>query len=168
MLFRSIESNDLPPGFSVDQVQEILQTLRQGGRPELGDSIENGSLLWMPRGSLASENPIAPGAGDDLQVEPFIAAVAQRLAAFNVSTEVISELSSHIRKSSEAGAPMDKGEVRDYLEGLGVDVDKIMPQPKGVSGPSQPISPVVDPTLVTEPILESIIARLRKIGRAHV
>ena len=45
---RSVEDNTLPPGWTIDQAQAILETLRVGGRPELGDSVVNGSLRWMP------------------------------------------------------------------------------------------------------------------------
>ncbi|MEZ6091246.1 MAG: dockerin type I domain-containing protein [Pirellulaceae bacterium] len=35
----AIETNRLPPAFSIDRASEILETLRHGGRPELGEII---------------------------------------------------------------------------------------------------------------------------------
>jgi hypothetical protein len=161
---RAVEANSLPPGWTIDQAQAILETLRVGGRPELGDSIVNGSLRWLPDDRIASDDTNPSTATDNQQVESFISAVSQRLNAFNVSPEVISDISAYIRDSFSADSPVDPAQVRQRLADMGVDVDTIMPQPKMEIAPSQPDAPDASPIAVTEPILESIVTRLQNAG----
>jgi hypothetical protein len=161
---RAVETNSLPPGWTVDQAQAILETLRGGGRPELGDSIVDGSLRWMPDALIAPEDARSSLPQEDQQIEWFISAVSQRLAAFNVSPAVISDISTYIRDSFSADSPVDQAQVRQRLADMGVDVDTIMPQPKMDDVPSQPEAPEAGPIAVTGPILESILARLQAAG----
>ena len=43
---RDIERNKLPPNLTLEQARQTLETLKAGGRPELGDRIVNGILEW--------------------------------------------------------------------------------------------------------------------------
>lgn len=43
---RDIERNKLPPNQTLEQARQTLETLKAGGRPELGDRIVNGILEW--------------------------------------------------------------------------------------------------------------------------
>ena len=164
---RAVEDNTLPPGWTIDQAQAILETLRVGGRPELGDSVVNGSLRWMPDVISLPYDDGQSSKDDARQVESFIAAVSERLAAFNVSSEVISDISVFIRDGSTTGSPVDQSQVRERLAALGVDVDTIMPQPKSDIDLVEPQDPVVEQILVTAPILESIVERLNYAGAAR-
>ena len=47
---RDIERNKLPPNQTLEQARQILETLKAGGRPELGDHIVNGILEWEVEG----------------------------------------------------------------------------------------------------------------------
>jgi hypothetical protein len=163
---RAVEANTLPPGWTMDQAQAILETLRVGGRPELGDIVENGSLRWMPEVISLPYDDGQTSEDEAHQVESFVAAVAQRLEAFNVSTEVISDISRFIREGTSAGTPVDQSQVRERLSKLGVDVDTIMPQPKTDIDLDEPQDPANEQILVTAPILESIVARLSYAGAA--
>ena len=47
---RDIERNKLPPNLTLEQARQTLETLKAGGRPELGDRIVNGILEWEVEG----------------------------------------------------------------------------------------------------------------------
>jgi hypothetical protein len=163
---KAVETNTLPPGWTIDEAQAILETLRVGGRPELGDSVENGSLRWMPA-VIGVPNEDGQSSEDEAgRNEVFISAVSQRLEAFSVSTEVISDISQFVRQQFTTGSPVDPLLVRERLAELGVDVDTIMPQPKTDIDVVEPGTPVVEQVLVTAPILESIVSRLNYAGVA--
>lgn len=191
---RAIAANELPPGIEYDDAQQILQTLRLGGRPELGDYVENGSLRWNPAESSASVDPREePVSNDRSQVEQFAAAVSQRLVAFNVPTETIATIGSEITGAYESGTLMDYGQVRERLTELGVDVNTIFPQPSAASPPvsletrPEPRNAIADPpvpaddsdrvdtppdrepptvamVMVTAPVATSLLARLAEAG----
>jgi hypothetical protein len=171
LIEKAIASNNLPPVFNIEEAQAILDTLRSGGRPELGDYVENGSLHWknatpIPSEGLPNREPIGPGeypeAAAKLQFERFIAALSERLAAFNVSPDVIGTIAGELRSAEQDGTQFDLQQVRARLAELGVDVEKILPQPPPPERvrpdfPSRPID-------VTQPIAESIVRRLTDAG----
>lgn len=141
---QAIASNNLPPGLSIDQARTILETLRSGGRPELGDFVLDGSIRWKGSRESSAANPAVSmegGTGDASdtnqleRLEWLIGAVAGRLGAFGVSATVIDTLAAEMRAAHQAGKPLDMSQIRDRLSALGVDVAKILPQP---AVPSQP------------------------------
>lgn len=195
---KAIELNTLPAELSIQDATTILETLRQGGRPELGDRIENGSLRWGQNNDPRTDDRPSLPQNDPLGFNPFIYAVSQRLQAFNVSTDIIEKISVEIRQANQDGNPMDMPQVRNRLGELGVDVRKIMPasaslpewnppicvfpvpdQPtrpglpdgreEDPSGPGQPERPeppsiIAPAVMVTEPVAESLLARLAEAG----
>jgi len=163
---RAVEANALPPGWTIDKAQAILETLRVGGRPELGDRVVNGSLRWISDEPKLFEDSAQLPEREAIHIESFIAAVSERLAAFNVSSEVIVDISKFIRDGFSAGTPVDPSQVRERLADMGVDVDTIMPQPRTDIVPVEPEDPVAEQILVTKTILESIVARLQYAGAA--
>jgi hypothetical protein len=194
---RAIASNNLPPGLNADQARTILETLRSGGRPELGDFVQDGALRWS--GDRVNEvtklpvntegGPVAVSDGDDLgRQEWLIGAIAERLRAFGVSSTVINAIATEMRDAHQAGQPLDMLQIRDRLGELGVDVAKILPQPSVPSQPppafppSQPDQPdrpgrplppadsdqpVMPTIMVTPPIADSIVARMQAAGIAE-
>jgi hypothetical protein len=155
----------------------ILNTLRRGGRPELGDVVENGELRWQPRNPLPADasqpDPVgADGTPEGLQRERLVRlvdAVSARLSAFNVSSEIITTIADEMRSALESDNPMQLPQVRDRLAELGVDVDSIFPMPAPPERPDlpeRPDQPIMITIMVTEPIARSIIARLKSVEAA--
>jgi len=179
---KAIALNTLPPDLSIQDANTILETLRQGGRPELGDRIENGSLRWGQDNDLGTDDRPSVPQNDPVEFNPFTYAVSQRLQAFNVSTEIIEKISVEIREANQTGQPMDMSQVRSRLSELGVDVQKIMPTtpsapeldppiyvlpvPDQPSRPERPEPPAIiaPAVMVTEPVAESLLARLADAG----
>jgi len=181
----ALASDALPPNMSLEHAHDILETLRSGGRPELGDRVVDGVLHWK-RDVLPSAADPRGGAPDGSTPESrpersgrFIEAISERLSSFGVSQRVIDTISSEIKDAYETGAPMNMSEIRDRLEALGVDVESILPQPKLPTRPELPVrpdqpvrpdlpdrpdSPIMPTIMVTEPIAESILARLMNAG----
>ena len=195
---KAIELNTLPPELSIQDANTILETLRQGGRPELGDRIENGSLRWGQDNDPRTDDRPSLPQNDPVEFNPFIYAVSQRLQAFNVSTDIIEKISVEIRQANQDGKPMDMPQIRSRLGELGVDVQKIMPvsaslpewnppicvlpvpdQPTrpgrpdgreedpsrpGQPEPPEPPSIIAPAVMVTQPVAESLLARLAEAG----
>ncbi|MCE2810738.1 MAG: dockerin type I domain-containing protein [Planctomycetaceae bacterium] len=199
LIEKAIELNTLPPELSIQDANTILETLRQGGRPELGDRIENGSLRWGQDNDPGTDDRPSLPQNDPVEFNPFIYAVSQRLQAFDVSTDIIEKISVEIRQANQDGKPMDMPQIRSRLGELGVDVQKIMPvsanspeltpptvglpvypdqptrpaRPDGreedPSGPGEPERPeppsiIAPAVMVTEPVAESLLARLAEAG----
>lgn len=182
---KAIELNTLPPELSIQDANTILETLRQGGRPELGDRIENGSLRWGQDNEPRSDDRPSLPQNDPVEFNPFIYAVSQRLQAFNISTDIIEKISVEIRQANQDGKPMDMPQIRSRLGELGVDVQKIMPvsasvpewnppicvlpvpdQPSRPGEPERPEPPsiIAPAVMVTQPVAESLLARLAEAG----
>jgi hypothetical protein len=198
LIEKAIELNTLPPELSIQDANTILETLRQGGRPELGDRIENGSLRWGQDNDPGTDDRPSLPQNDPVEFNPFIYAVSQRLQAFDVSTDIIEKISVEIRQANQDGKPMDMPQIRSRLSELGVDVQKIMPtsaslpewnppicvlpvpdqptrpgRPDGreedPSRPGEPERPeppsiIAPAVMVTEPVAESLLARLAEAG----
>ena len=195
---QAIASNVLPMNFTIDDARATLDTLRSGGRPELGDHVISGSLRWKQDDNSSSDGstsePSEPGEiGSDMtheqieltRLERFIQSLSSRLQAFNVSPDVIATISKEMLAAQQAGTPLDLTQIRDRLAELGVDVDSILPQaarpeiperpelpgrperpeqPERPERPEQPERPIMPAIMVTEPIAESILARLKNAG----
>jgi hypothetical protein len=171
---KAIATNALPPNMDAEAAFAILNTLRRGGRPELGDVVENGELRWQPRNPLPADasqpDPVgADGTPEGLQRERLVRlvdAVSARLSAFNVSSEIITTIADEMRSALESDNPMQLPQVRDRLAELGVDVDSIFPMPAPPERPDlpeRPDQPIMITIMVTEPIARSIIARLKSV-----
>ena len=193
LIEKAIETNSLPPELSVEEAQSILETLRKGGRPELGDRVENGSLRWGQKDSPISDDttPVLDSGAQEFDSLSY--AVSQRLESFNVSPFVIQQISAEIRQNQTNGTPLDLAQVRSRLGERGVDVDTIMPVPSATPDASSPVTPLPpapdqpdqpDPSgrprspdrpehpeppitialMVTEPVAVSFLARLAEAG----
>lgn len=178
---RAIASNVLPPNFTIDDAHAALDTLRSGGRPELGDHVVNGSLRWKSDDTNESDESSEsdPTPSDDTpeqverkRLEHFIDGLSRRLEAFNVPSDVIDKISSEMIAAQQAGTPLDLMQIRTRLTELGVDVGSILPgptspgetRPERPERPEQPERPIMPAIMVTEPIAESILARLKNAG----
>ena len=187
---QAIASNILPPSMTLEDAQSTLETLRKGGRPELGDQVISGVLRWKQDDSPASSDPAepAPGTPETIEqielerLERFVAALSERLKAFGVSSDVVSKISSEMVEAHKAGSSLDIAQIRDRLAELGVNIDAILPQPnlpprpeqperperpespERPERPEQPERPIMPALMVTEPIAESILARLKNAG----
>lgn len=195
---QAIATNVLPMHLTIDDARATLDTLRSGGRPELGDHVISGSLRWKQDDDSSSDGstsePSEPAEiGSEMtheqielkRLERFIQSLSSRLQAFNVSPDVIATISKEMLAAQQAGTPLDLTQIRDRLAELGVDVDSILPQaarpgiperpelpgrperpeqPERPERPEQPERPIMPAIMVTEPIAESILARLKNAG----
>jgi hypothetical protein len=173
---QAIASNLLPPNFSLQDAHAALDTLRSGGRPELGDHVVNGILKWRQDDNPSTDDSSGneseqPQESRELKrLEHFIDSLSKRLEAFNVSPSIIATISSELLSAHQSGSPLDLMRVRDRLAQLGVDVDTILPQaarpemPERPDNPERPERPIMPTIVVTEPIADSILARLKNAG----
>jgi hypothetical protein len=185
---QAIASNLLPPNFSLQDAHAALDTLRSGGRPELGDHVVNGILKWRQDDNPSTDDPSEnesdqPQDSRELKrLEHFIDSLSKRLEAFNVSPSTIATISSELLSAHQSGSPLDLMQVRDRLAQLGVDVDTMLPQaarpeipecpeisdcpevPERPEMPERPERPIMPTIVVTEPIAHSILARLKNAG----
>ncbi|MFM7975389.1 MAG: dockerin type I domain-containing protein [Pirellula sp.] len=180
---QAIATNMLPPNMALDDAQSTLETLRKGGRPELGDHVISGVLRWRQDDNPSPSDPSVPidvGIIDDRieqeelkRLERFVEALSERLKAFNVSSDVIDKISSQMIEAHKAGTPLDINQVRERLALMGVNVDAILPQPNLPVRPDRPAlperperpeRPIMPALMVTEPIAESILTRLKNAG----
>jgi|LakMenEpi03Aug12_release.lakeMendotaPanAssembly.Ray.scaffolds.fasta_scaffold27110_4 hypothetical protein len=172
----AIANQVLPPNITMDDAECVLATLRSGGRPELGDRVLDGQLQWKQDvfpgvGDPTKDRGGDPTSGGDMpQVDRWINAVSKRLSAFGVATHVITKLSSEIEQAAQDGSPMSLDAIGRRLSELGVDVAAVFPQlnhsvkpdlPDLPDRPEQPDNPIMPAIMVTEPIAESILARLK-------
>ena len=209
---KALDDNALPPNMTRDQATQVLDVLKAGGRPELGDRIVNGLLQWTsddnPSGddTTGDDNTTGDdhGSDDDAHVideskllerlERFTDSLAERLASFGVSAEVIQTISTEIIAAHQAGTPMDFPQIHNRLVELGVDANAILPRavhperperqerpetpenperpenpgsperPERPERPELPERPIMPTVLVTEPIAEALRARLQRAG----
>ena len=195
-----LEDNVLPPNMTREQATQVLDVLRAGGRPELGDRIVNGLLQWKSDDNPSGDDSTGDDheSGDDSQMideskllerlERFTDSLAERLASFGVSTEVIQTISAEIIAAHQAGTPMDFPQIHNRLVELGVDANAILPRavhperperperpespenpenperPERPERPEQPERPIMPTVLVTEPIAEALRTRLQRAG----
>jgi hypothetical protein len=127
----------------------------------------------MPADGATRRDPAGvDGAPEDGSLERLgrlIGAVSERLNAFNVSSDVITTIAAEMRSALESGSPMELPQVRDRLAELGVDVDSIFPmptRPQRPDRPDNPDQPIMITIMVTQPIAESIVARLNRVEAA--
>jgi hypothetical protein len=115
----SIANDTLPPNMTIENAQNILDTLRLGGRPELGDRIVDGFLDW--NGNAIPETNTSGR-------EYFIRVLEERLSAFGVPQSLIETIRVEIAAARESGESMATPAIRERLAELGVDVESILPQ----------------------------------------
>ncbi len=203
---KALDDNALPPNMTRDQATQVLDVLKAGGRPELGDRIVNGLLQWTSDDNPAGDDPHGDdhGSDDDSHVideskllerlERFTDSLAERLASFGVSAEVIQTISTEILAAHQAGTPMDFPQIHNRLVELGVDANAILPRavhperperperpespenperpenpenpesPERPERPELPERPIMPTVLVTEPIAEALRTRLQRAG----
>jgi uncharacterized membrane protein YdfJ with MMPL/SSD domain len=104
---------------TIENAQNILDTLRLGGRPELGDRIVDGFLDW--NGNAIPETNTSGR-------EYFIRVLEERLSAFGVPQSLIETIRVEIAAARESGESMATPAIRERLAELGVDVESILPQ----------------------------------------
>ena len=179
---QAISTNVLPMNITLEDARATLDTLRSGGRPELGDHVVSGSLRWKQDDHASSDESTNESDHESAEqielkrLERFIDALSKRLEAFNISPEVITTISQEMLDAHQAGTPLDLIQIRDRLAELGVDVDSILPQaarpevpqrpeqperPERPERPELPERPILPAIMVTEPIAESIVTRLK-------
>ena len=179
---QAISTNVLPMNITLEDARATLDTLRSGGRPELGDHVVSGSLRWKQDDHASSDESTNESDHESAEqielkrLERFIDALSKRLEAFNISPEVITTISHEMLDAHQAGTPLDLIQIRDRLAELGVDVDSILPQaarpevpqrpeqperPERPERPELPERPILPAIMVTEPIAESIVTRLK-------
>lgn len=183
---KTLKEDRLPPSMTREQVTAALETLRAGGRPELGDRIVNGVLKWRADDNPSEEdlNESDPNSGsnsddDSLEVieakmlermKKFTESLAERLETFGVNASVIQTISSELIAAHQAGSPMDFQQLRTRLVELGVNADSILPRPVHPANPERPEhperpeNPIMPAIMVTEPIAQALRTRWQLAG----
>lgn len=154
---RDIERNKLPPNQTLEQARQTLETLKAGGRPELGDRIVNGILEWEvevegpddngndgPEDDGPDDNgndgpeddgPDDNGTGNDdntprnleKKFDQYVRTFSKRLAAFGVNSTIITTITGEIRQAHQSGTDMTLEQIRTRLNELGTKPNVILP-----------------------------------------
>lgn len=154
----AIANGQLPLALGSDGAQELLQTLKNGGRPELGERFIEGRV--HPRKEVEQFETeriaieLAPPVRDEEHANrfaEFLDRFSAKLNAAGINAQVIDTLTMEIKSANDAGTPLSLTQLKTRLTELGVDVSKLFP--------IRPETP-----LQVEPRIEAVIQRLRTAG----
>jgi len=127
----------LPPNMDVMEAQEILDTLKAGGRPEVGERLMHGRILERSEVQRVENERsavlVADRVGEDHRdkaIAERIEGFAKRLTEAGVTASVITTISSEIKAGFDAKQPLTLDQIKSRLTELGVDLSKIFPPPR--------------------------------------
>jgi hypothetical protein len=156
----AIANGTLPASLVLEDAQVLLQTMKNGGRPETGERFLEGRLCsptevdQIETEQIATElTPSTIDAEHPRRLEHFIERFASKLASAGIDAKVIETISGEIRAGIEAKTPLTLEQIKTRLTELGVDVSKLFPT----------TPPIIDPTALDHRINE-FVARLTKAG----
>ncbi len=154
----AIANGQLPIALGSDGAQELLQTLKNGGRPELGERFIEGRV--HPRNEVEQFETeriaieLAPQVRDEEHANrfaEFLDRFSTKLRSAGINAQVIDTLTSEIKSGNDAGTPLSLTQIKMRLTELGVDFSKLFP-----------IRPETPAQL--EPQIQAVIQRLRTAG----
>jgi hypothetical protein len=147
-LENAINHAALPVAMTVDEAQEVLSTLRAGGRPELGERVIDGKLhpkvevdqIDNERAACDLTKPVSDGQISEgeqtTRLQRFLDRFAARLKSAGVDAQVITTITDEIKAGIENKAPLTFEQIKTRLTELGVDVSKIFPAPPTTTPPN--------------------------------
>lgn len=159
----AIARGQLPLAFGVDDARELLETMKHGGRPEIGERFLEGRLQSRREVErIETERIVAELSLRDVDAEhanraaEFIERFSEKMKSAGIDAKVIETLAGEIKAGFEAKAPLSFDQIKTRLVDLGVDVSKLFP-----TRPETPPKPEI-PRL--EPRIEALIHRLKEAG----
>ena len=141
----AIANGQLPIALGADGAQELLQTLKSGGRPELGERFIEGrvhsrnEVEQFETERIVSE--LAPPVRDAdyaNRVAEFLERFSAKLNAAGINAQAIETITSEIKLGIDTGTPLTLAQIKTRLAELGVDVSMLFP-----------VRPAVPPTTGT-------------------
>ena len=163
----AIAKGQLPIALSVDDAQELLQTMQHGGRPETGERFLEGRIRSRNEVDRIETERIATelvtkvvDSDDANRASEFLERFSAKLKSAGVDAKVIETIAVEIKSGIEANTPLTFDQIKARLVELGVDVSKLFPA-RPEPRPELPPKPEL-PRL--EPRIEALVQRLRDAG----
>ncbi len=157
----AIAKGQLPEALTIDEAQELLQTMKRGGRPELGERFMDGRL--RTRGEVeqietehiaAELAPVVVDAEHAGRAAEFLERFATKLKAAGVDAQVIETIAGEIKAGIDSKKPLTLDQIKARLTELGVDVSKLFPV--------RPETPHTPP--VIEQRIQALVEKLKSAG----
>ncbi len=157
----AIAKGQLPEALTIDEAQELLQTMKSGGRPELGERFVDGRLhTRIEVEQIETEHIAAELAPDVVDAEhagraaEFLERFSTKLKTAGVDAQVIETISGEIKAGIDAKKPLTLDQIKARLSELGVDVTKLFP--------AHPETPHTPP--VIEQRIQALVEKLKSAG----
>ena len=164
----AIAQGQLPPAWDIDNARELLETMKHGGRPEIGERFLEGRIhsrlevehIETELIVKELEPHVVDGEHANRAAE-FIHRFSKRMENAGVNARVIETVAGEIKAGFEAKLPLTFDQIKSRLVELGVDVTKLFPE-RPEPKPETPPKPDTPPRL--EPRIEAIVHRLKEAG----
>ncbi len=160
----AIANGQLPTDLGMDDALELLQTMKNGGRPEIGERFIDGrvhsriEVEQIETERIALELcPIDDNTEHENRASEFLERFSLRLKSAGVNADVIETIAREIQAGFEAKTPLSLEQIKTRLSELGVDVSKLFP-PRHETPPTPENPPHV------EPRIEALIQHLKSAG----
>ncbi len=160
----AIASGQVPIALGIDGAEELLETLKNGGLPELGERFIDGHLhsrieveqIECDRIVSELSRPTLDGEHPD-RIRQLLERLILKLESAGINAEVIETITSEIKAGIESNSPLTFAQIKTRLAELGVDLSRLFP-----SQPDAPNEPDVPSQMVRR--IEALINRLRSAG----
>ena len=164
----AIAQGQLPPAWDIDNARELLETMKHGGRPEIGERFLEGrihsrlEIEHIETELIVKElEPHVVDGEHANRAAEFIHRFSERMKNAGVNARVIETVAGEIKAGFEAKLPLTFDQIKSRLVELGVDVTKLFPE-RPEPKPETPPKPDTPPRL--EPRIEAIVHRLKEAG----
>jgi len=160
----AIARGQLPTDLGMDDAVKLLHTMKNGGRPEIGERFIDGRVhSRMEVEQIETEHianelcPILADKEHPNRANELLARFSARLQSAGINAEVIETITREIKAGIEAKTPLSLELIKTRLTELGVDVSKLFP-PRHDTPPTTEIPPHL------EPRIEALIQHLKSAG----
>lgn len=157
----AIAKGQLPEALTIDEAKELLQTMKSGGRPELGERFVDGrvhsrvEVEKIETEHIAAElAPVVVDAEHASRAAEFLERFSEKLKAAGVDAQVIETIASEIKVGIDTKKPLTLDQIKARLTELGVDVSKLFP-----ASPEKPHTPPV-----IEQRIQALVEKLKSAG----
>ncbi len=171
----AITSGQLPTDLGMDDAVELLHTMKNGGRPEIGEKFIEGrvhsrtEVEQIETEHIANELcPIVADKEHAHRAHEILARFSARLQSAGINAEVIETITGEIKAGIEAKTPLSLEQIKTRLTELGVDVSKLFP-PRHETPPTPETQPHVEPRIEATkprwtPSVELVTNILRRVN----
>ncbi len=165
----AIDSRQLPTDLDVSGAVDLLHTMKNGGRPEIGERFIDGRVhSRMEVEQIETEHietehianelcPIVADGEHAHRANELLMRFSARLQSAGINAEVIETITAEIKAGIEAKTPLSLEQIKTRLTELGVDLSKLFP-PRHETPPKPETPPHV------EPRIEALIQHLKSAG----